>query len=116
MVGIGCVQYVLERGESEDWFNSRSIQILSALALFGLAGFIWRELKVKHPAVDLHVLKNRNLAFTTIFTFVTGLGLFTSVFVYPVLAQRDAHVECDRLNEGLRRTIGRVHDLVVEPE
>ncbi|HEU4903482.1 MAG TPA: DHA2 family efflux MFS transporter permease subunit [Flavisolibacter sp.] len=88
MVGIGCLQYVLERGESEDWFNSRSIQILSALALFGLAGFIWRELKVKHPAVDLHVLKNRNLAFTTIFTFVTGLGLFTSVFVYPVLAQR----------------------------
>lgn len=88
MVGIGCLQYVLERGESEDWFNSRSIQILSALALFGMAGFIWRELVVKHPAVDLHVLKNRNLAFTTIFTFVTGLGLFTSVFVYPVLAQR----------------------------
>ena len=31
---------------------------------------------------------NRNLAFTTIFTFVAGFGLFTSVFVYPVLAQR----------------------------
>lgn len=88
MVGIGCLQYVLERGEAEDWFNSRSIQILAALAVIGLAGFIWRELVVKHPAVDLHVLKNRNLAFTTIFTFVTGLGLFTSVFVYPVLAQR----------------------------
>ncbi len=87
-VGIGCLQYVLERGESEDWFNSHSIQILSALALFGLAGFIWRELVVKQPAVDLKVLKNRNLAFTTIFTFITGLGLFTSVFVYPVLAQR----------------------------
>lgn len=88
MVGIGCLQYVLERGESEDWFNSHPIQILSGLALVGLVGFIWRELVVKHPAVDLHVLKNRNLAFTTIFTFVTGLGLFTSVFVYPVLAQR----------------------------
>jgi DHA2 family multidrug resistance protein len=33
-------------------------------------------------------LNNRNLAFTTIFTFVAGFGLFTSVFVYPVLAQR----------------------------
>lgn len=88
MVGIGCLQYVLERGEAEDWFNSHLIQVLSALALFGLAGFIWRELVVKHPAVDLHVLKNRNLAFTTIFTFVIGLGLFTSVFVYPVMAQR----------------------------
>src|SRR6478672_1015558 len=88
MVGIGCLQYGLGRGEAEDWFNSHLIQVLAALALFGLAGFIWRELVVKHPAVDLHVLKNRNLAFTTIFTFVIGLGLFTSVFVYPVMAQR----------------------------
>jgi DHA2 family multidrug resistance protein len=38
--------------------------------------------------VNLKVLNNRNLAFTTIFTFVAGFGLFTSVFVYPVLAQR----------------------------
>ena len=51
MVGIGCLQYVLERGEADDWFNSHSIQILSAMALFGLAGFIWHELRVKQPAV-----------------------------------------------------------------
>lgn len=88
MLGIGCLQYVLERGESDDWFNSRSIQILSGLTLIGLVGFVWRELAIKEPAVNLRVLQNRNLAFTTIFTFVTGLGLFTSVFVYPVLAQR----------------------------
>lgn len=88
MIGIGCLQFVLERGEADDWFTSHTIQICSILALFGLVSFIWRELKIKQPAVDLHVLRNRNLAFTTIFTFVIGLGLFTSVFVYPVLAQR----------------------------
>jgi MFS transporter, DHA2 family, multidrug resistance protein len=87
-VGIGCLQFVLERGEAEDWFDSHLIQVCAVLATVGLAAFIWRELTVKHPAVDLHVLKNRNLAFTTIFTFVVGLGLFTSVFVYPVMAQR----------------------------
>jgi DHA2 family multidrug resistance protein len=54
----------------------------------GLIGFIGYELRIKNPAVNLRVLGNRNLAFTTIFTFVVGLGLFTSVFVYPVLAQR----------------------------
>ena len=88
MIGIGCLQYVLERGELEDWFNSNLIRVLSVLAVFGLIAFIWWELSIKQPAIDLHVLKNRNLAFTTIFTFVIGLGLFTSVFVYPVLAQR----------------------------
>ena len=87
-VGIGCLQYVLERGESEDWFSSQTIQITSLLAFIGMVGFVWYELSIKNPAVNLRVLGNRNLAFTTIFTFVVGLGLFTSVFVFPVLAQR----------------------------
>ena len=88
MVGIGCLQYVLERGESEDWFSSNIIRITSLLAFAGMVGFVWYELKIKNPAVNLKILGNRNLAFTTIFTFVVGVGLFTSVFVFPVLAQR----------------------------
>ena len=87
-LGIGCLQYVLERGESEDWFSSEYIRICSGLAFVGLAGFIIYELSIPSPAVNLKVLGNRNLAFTTIFTFIVGLGLFTSVFVFPVLAQR----------------------------
>ena len=88
MVGIGCLQYVLERGESEDWFSSTIIQITSALAFIGMVGFVWYELSIKNPAVNLKILGNRNLAFTTIFTFVVGVGLFTSVFIFPLLAQR----------------------------
>jgi len=87
-VGIGCLQYVLERGESEEWFSSETIRYCSLFAIVGLGLFIWYELSIKQPAVNLRVLGNRNLAFTTIFTFVAGFGLFTSVFVYPVLAQR----------------------------
>ena len=88
MVGIGCLQFVLERGDADDWFASETIRICSILAVVGLAGFIFYELSIKNPAVNLRVLNNRNLALTTIFTFVVGLGLFTSVFVFPVLAQR----------------------------
>lgn len=87
-VGIGCLQYVLERGESEDWFSSNIIRITVILAFIGMVGFIWYELSIKNPAVNLKILGNRNLAFTTIFTFVVGVGLFTSVFVFPILAQR----------------------------
>ncbi len=88
MVGVGCLQYVLERGQAEDWLSSETIRIVGGLAILGIIGFIVYELNIKSPAVNLRVLGNRNLAFTTIFTFVAGLGLFTSVFVYPVLAQR----------------------------
>ena len=37
-VGIGSLQYVLERGESEDWFASEAIRILSVTALVGVVG------------------------------------------------------------------------------
>ena len=87
-VGIGSMQYVLERGETEDWFASDNIRILAVAAAVGVVGFIWRELTTPHPAVNLKVMGNRTLALTTVFTFVVGLGLFTSVYVYPILAQR----------------------------
>lgn len=87
-VGIGCLQYVLERGQSDDWFSNDAIRICSVLAAVALVGFITYELRIPRPAVNLRILGDRNLTFTTIFTFVTGLGLYTSVFVYPVLAQR----------------------------
>lgn len=88
IIGIGSLQYVLERGESEDWFASSTIRWLSLTAAVGLIGFIYTELTIEKPAVNLRLMGSRNLAFTTIFTFVVGLGLFTSVFVYPVLTQR----------------------------
>jgi DHA2 family multidrug resistance protein len=88
MVGIGCLQFVLERGESEDWFSSSAIRVCTVLAAIGLVGFIVWELKTPTPVVNLRIMGKRSYAFTTVFTCVAGLGLFTSVFVYPVLAQR----------------------------
>ncbi|RFM26341.1 DHA2 family efflux MFS transporter permease subunit [Deminuibacter soli] len=88
MAGIGCLQYVLERGETEDWFASTNIRICSAIAVVGVILFILWELKQKNPAVKISVLGNRNLATTATFTFIAGIGLNTSVFVYPLLAQR----------------------------
>lgn len=87
-VGIGSLQYVLERGETEDWFDSSKIVWFSILAFTGLLTFVIWELKQKHPVVNLRILKDANLAFTTILTFIVGFALFTSVFVFPLLLQR----------------------------
>ena len=87
-VAVGSLQYVLERGESEDWYASATIQILTISAFFGVICFIWRELTIPNPAVKLGILKDRTLALTNLFTFVLGIGLFTSVYVFPVLVQR----------------------------
>src|SRR5947199_4034255 len=87
ILGIGSLQIVLERGESEDWFSTPYITMLTAVALVALAGFIWRELTAAHPIVDLHVFRDRSLAVGTVFTFILGFGLYASVFIFPVFAQ-----------------------------
>ncbi|MVM31796.1 DHA2 family efflux MFS transporter permease subunit [Spirosoma sp. HMF4905] len=88
-VGIGSLQYVLERGESDDWFDSKVILWLTVVAVFAIPCFIWWELRgTKDPVVDLRALKNRNLAVGSILMVVIGYGLFTSVLLYPLFAQR----------------------------
>jgi DHA2 family multidrug resistance protein len=53
----------------------------------GLAGFIWREWTFDHPAVKLKLLTNWNLALGTILSFVVGVILFATVFVFPLFVQ-----------------------------
>jgi len=53
-----------------------------------LAVLIWWELKIKHPVINLRVLKSTTLSISAIMTFVLGFGLFSAVFVFPLYAQR----------------------------
>ncbi|RZL02340.1 MAG: DHA2 family efflux MFS transporter permease subunit, partial [Hymenobacter sp.] len=89
ILGVGSMQYVLEQGETNDWFDDSTIRLFTALAVVGVVGFLWRELTAKAPIVDLRVLtKSRNLAVGAFLSFVLGFGLFASVFVFPIFTQR----------------------------
>ena len=61
---------------------------LTVLAAVGLVTFIWWELQQKEPVVNLRILKDMNLAITTLLTFIVGFILFTSVFIFPLMLQR----------------------------
>jgi DHA2 family multidrug resistance protein len=86
-VGISSLQYILEKGQEDDWFNSSLIITLAILAFFGLYFFIWRELTYKYPIVELRVLKNGNLRIGVILSFILGFGLFGSTFIIPIYTQ-----------------------------
>lgn len=84
---VGSLQYVLERGQEDDWFNSREITVLVITAVLGFYFFVWRELTYKNPIVELRVLKNGNLRIGTILSFIMGFGLYGSTFVVPLYLQ-----------------------------
>lgn len=86
--GVGSLQTVLERGQTDDWFSAAYIVGLTAVAALGLTLFIWWELRVKDPVVNLRVLKSKNLSIGAVLTFVSGIGIFSSVYLTPILAQR----------------------------
>ncbi|TDD95231.1 DHA2 family efflux MFS transporter permease subunit [Flavobacterium cellulosilyticum] len=84
---IGSLQFVLEHGQQDDWFNDNLIVGLSVASVFGLILFIKRELTYEHPIVNLRVLKNANLRVGTIMSFIMGFGLYGSTFIVPIYTQ-----------------------------
>ncbi len=89
-LGLGCFQTLLEKGNREDWFASSFIVVLTVLAVVGIAAFIYWELTTDEPAVNLRILKNQAFTAGWLFNFVTGIGLYTSVFIFPVFMQNIA--------------------------
>ncbi len=96
---VGSLQFVLEHGQQDDWFNDRTITLLTAVSASGLMLFIWRELTYKHPIVNLSVLKNTNLRVGVIMSFVLGFGLYSSTFIIPIYTQ--SVLGWSALNAGL---------------
>ncbi len=86
-MAVGSLQYVLERGQEDDWFASKTITTLAVTAVMGFFFFIWRELTAKNPIVELRVLKNGNLRVGTILSFILGFGLYGSTFIIPLYTQ-----------------------------
>jgi DHA2 family multidrug resistance protein len=90
-VSVGSLQYVLERGQEDDWFTDTTITALAVTSFFGFFLFIWRELTAKNPIVELRVLKNGNLRVGTILSFILGFGLYGSTFIIPLYVQSILH-------------------------
>ncbi len=86
-IGLGSLQYVLERGQHDDWFTSPLIVALTAASVFGLAAFIWLQLRTREPLVDLRVFANRNFTAGNIVGIVTGFGLFGLSLILPLFMQ-----------------------------
>ncbi|MGE5107746.1 MAG: DHA2 family efflux MFS transporter permease subunit [Sphingobacteriales bacterium] len=85
--GVGSLQVVLEKGESEDWFATPYISVLALTTVLAGISFIWRELSTNHPVVNFRILKNRSFAVGTVTSFVLGFALYGSVFIFPVFCQ-----------------------------
>ena len=84
---VGSLQWMLERGERYDWFESRFVTALGVIALVSGVALIWRELTTDEPIIDFSVLRSRQLATGVMFAAALGLALYGGVFVLPIFLQ-----------------------------
>lgn len=83
-IGLGTLEYVLEDGARWNWFDDRSIRICTAVAAVAGLLFVIRSLTFARPVVDLRALTNRNFALGCLLSFITGIGIFTTIYLTPL--------------------------------
>jgi DHA2 family multidrug resistance protein len=87
-VGLGCLQIMLDRGEDNDWFSSRFIQVFAVLAAVGISGAIVWLVTTKKPIVNLRAFADRNFAVGCVMITAFGAILYSSAVLIPQLAQQ----------------------------
>lgn len=88
VLGVGCLQYVLERGEAEDWFSSGYIIFNSLLAAVCIPAFAWWELRVDNPIINVRLFKEKIVLSGVGLMTCLGFFLYGVVFMLPIFLGR----------------------------
>ncbi len=82
------MQFVLEEGAKNDWFDDTHILLLTVVAAIAGPFFIWRSLSYRQPIVELRAFANRNFLVGFVMTFIVGFALFGGTFLLPLFLGR----------------------------
>jgi DHA2 family multidrug resistance protein len=81
---LGSLEYVMEEGPRNDWFEDRLILGFTLLCVVSAALFFRRVLTYRNPIVELRAFADRNFAVGSLYSFILGTGLYGSVYVIPL--------------------------------
>jgi len=87
-VFLGCLEYTLEEGPRWNWLTDSTITTTALLSGLCGVGFVIRTLTYEHPLVDLRALGDRNFALGSLFSFITGIGIFSTIYLTPIFLGR----------------------------
>src|ERR1700753_648892 len=87
-MAFACLEVVLDRGQTEDWFESNFIIVFFTIAMIALIFAIIWEWRHPDPVVEIRLLGDRNFALANIFYFLFGFSLYGSTVLIPQVLQR----------------------------
>jgi MFS transporter, DHA2 family, multidrug resistance protein len=86
-LGLGALQIVLDKGQRDDWFESRFITTLALIAAASLLFVIVWEWRNKDPIIDLHLFRDRTFGISNMLMFMLGFALLGSTLLLPLFMQ-----------------------------
>jgi MFS transporter, DHA2 family, multidrug resistance protein len=86
-VWLGALQIVLDKGQEDDWFGAVWIRWTTVILLMALVTFLFRELTIKNPLVNLRVFSNRNFALGCVLIGLFGGVIYGLVTLLPLFYQ-----------------------------
>ncbi|MCB2154002.1 DHA2 family efflux MFS transporter permease subunit [bacterium] len=86
-LSLTMMQIVLERGQENDWFESKWIVAGSIVTVVSLITLIIYELKIPEPVVNFRVLRDLPLTLGSAMSLIFGIGLFGTTFILPQFTQ-----------------------------
>lgn len=84
-----AMQYVLEEGAENSWFQDDAVLWVTVTTVISGVAFVWRQLVYRQPIVSLAPFRDRNFALGVIITFISGAALYGGTFLLPLFL---AHV------------------------
>jgi MFS transporter, DHA2 family, multidrug resistance protein len=83
-IALGTLEYVLEEGARWNWFDDETIRTCALIAAVAGVLFIVRSFTYSRPVVDLRAFGNRNFALGCFLSFITGVGIFSTIYLTPL--------------------------------
>ena len=112
-MALGALEFVLDRGQREDWYGSAAIRFFTAVSVVGFIGLVITELTVRLPVVDLKMLRNPSYVVSLLAMLATGIVLFSSTQLIPQYLQQV--MGYTSFKAGLALTLGGIGTVLVMP-
>lgn len=87
VLGIGCLQILLDKGYDLDWFNSQIITALGIISLISLSFLVIWLLTQCNPIIDLYLFANKNFTIGVICMTFGFMVYFSNVVIFPLWLQ-----------------------------
>jgi DHA2 family multidrug resistance protein len=88
VLAVGCLQIFLDRGHTEDWFESHEIIILFVIMIFSATIFIVRGLNRTDNIINLRLFADPNFSKCCILIVVFIAGFFSIIALQPIMVQQ----------------------------